>query len=254
MKIFNSTLLIVVFWLTVSYSFAQPCTSGCTITVSTTTSTNYTVTTGQLLCVTPSGVINGNVTLNGGTICNRGIIQAPVFTVNSGTINNYGSILQVGDFELKTTSVFNNYNNALLKVSQKFLVHPTALYLSESAGQLLVYPFSIIPIIPAANPPYAKLGASLDGGCYLASDGFLYFQYDEEYTGGTLKYKIYNNSHSVIMSNTLDPLPSKVYGDNRFQLKVACKMGLGDYVLEVTNDKNETSTLRFNVTTVFTCP
>jgi hypothetical protein len=247
----NSLLQIMFFLLFAIESFAQ-CTTGCTTTVSTTTTTNYPVPAGQHLCITASGKVTGSITLNGGTVCNMGTIQASSFIVTSGVINNYGYILQVGNLELSNASTLNNYN--FVEVAQKFLVNPPAKYLAQNTQAVLwVYPFSTT-INPAANPNYAKLCRKVDGGTYLASDGFLYFQYDEEYVAGTFQYKIYDNKHDVVMSNSTDALPVKAYGDNRYQLKVACKIPLGDYMLEVTNDKNEVSYLRFKVNVQQYCP
>jgi hypothetical protein len=244
-------LLTICTCLLVLNSFAQ-CTTGCTTTVSTTTTTNYTVAAGQQLCVTATGKITGNITLTGGTVCNMGTIQAPVFTVTNGIINNYGYILQLGNLELSGTSILNNYN--FVEVEVKFLVNPTAKYLTQNAQAVLwVYRFSTT-FTPNANANYAKLCRKIDGGTYLASDGFLYFKYDEEYVAGTCKYKIYDNNRGVVMSNGTDALPVKAYGDNRYALKVACKIPLGDYVLEVTNDKNEVSYLRFKVNVQQYCP
>lgn len=231
---------------------AQSACTGCTTNVTTTTTTNYTVASGQTLCITSTGMIKGSITMSGGTICNEGIIQASAFTITGGTINNYGSILQVGNLEMSNSSTLNNYN--FVEVQQKLLLNPPAKYLTQTANAVLwVYPFSAT-LTPSATAPYAKLTRKMDGGTYLASDGFLYFQYDEEYVPGTFKYKVYDNKHVAVMSNTTDALPAKVYGDNRYQLKVACKIALGDYTLEVTNDKNEVSYLRFKVNILQYCP
>lgn len=232
--------------------FAQ-CTTGCTTTVSTSTTTNYPpVAAGQQLCITATGKVSGSITLTGGTVCNMGTIQASSFTVTNGIINNYGYILQVGNLELSNTSVLNNYN--FVEIAAKFLVNPNAKYLPQNDQAILwVYPFSTtLTFNPKAN--YAKLCRKVDGGTYLASDGFLYFKYDEEYVAGTFKYKIYDNNHTILMSNVTDALPVKAYGDNRYVLQVACRIPLGDYMLEVTNDKNEVSYLRFKVNVQQYCP
>lgn len=145
MRLFRYILTGFMF-LTVTHSFSQVCTSGCTTTISTTTFQNYTVTSGQQLCITSTGVINGNITLNGGTICNSGTIQSPVFDIISGTINNYGAIYQKNNLVLKNGSVLRNYNGGLVKVDNQFLIYPPASYVSESKAALVIYPFSNLPI------------------------------------------------------------------------------------------------------------
>ena len=226
--------------------------TGCTTTVSTTTTTNYTVASGQKLCVTATGKITGSITLTGGTVCNQGTIQASTFTVTNGTIDNYGYIFQVGNLQLSNTSVLNNYN--FVEVQSQFLVASTARYLTQNSQAILwVYPFTTT-LTANPNASYAKLCRKIESGNILVTDGFLYFKYDEEYVAGTFKYKIFNNTRAVVMSNATDALPVKAYGDNRYALKVACKIPLGDYILEVTNDKNEVSYLRFKVGVLQYCP
>ncbi len=254
MKSIKTIFVTMLCCMTVLHGFSQ-CPTSCTTTVSaTTTAANPPVTAGQTFCVTSTGVVKGTVTLSGGTICNQGTIQATSFIANSGTINNYGSIIQIGSLELLNGSVLNNYN--FIQVEKKFIVNPPAKYLTQNTQAVLwVFPFSATPL---ANPnaSYAKLSRKVEAATYLASDGFLYFEYDEEYVAGTFKYTVYDNSRTPVMTNVADPLPVKAYGDNRYALKVACKVGMviGDYVLEVTNDKNEISYLRFKVTAVQYCP
>jgi hypothetical protein len=228
------------------------CTTGCTLPIVTTTTTGpYTVSAGQTLCIAPTGKITGTITLSGGTICNNGTLQASSFTVTSGTINNYGYIFQVGNLQLSGSSVLNNYN--FVEVQSQFLVAPTAKYLTQNAQAVLwVYPFTTT-LTANPNASYAKLVSTMDGGTYLASDGFLYFQYDEEYTAGTLQYKVYGNDRSLVMSNASNALV-KAYGDNRYALKVGCVLPIGDYVMEVTTDKSEISYLRFRVNNLQYCP
>jgi RHS repeat-associated protein len=179
MKIMRSLLLTISLCLTAVYAFSQPCTSGCTITVSSSTTANYTVLTGQQLCITSNGVINGDITLSGGTICNQGLIQSVNFSINTGTINNYGTILQGNTLELKNTSTLTNYSGGMIKVSQKLIVWPQASYFAASNSQLLVYPFSTTPLMVNAGDPQTTCSSTSVtlGGQPTANGGTLPYTY-----------------------------------------------------------------------------
>lgn len=151
MKIFKFLLSTVVFLLSVSFSFAQPCSSGCTIIVSSETSVNYTIGTGEQLCITSTGIISGNITLNGGAICNQGLIQSPSFVINNGTIDNYGTISQSNVLELKNASILKNWSGGIIKVSQQLIVGNDASYLAERDAKFTVYPFPIMALIANAG-------------------------------------------------------------------------------------------------------
>lgn len=153
MRIFKPFLVIACVLLMAASSFAQSCSSGCTIVVSSETSVDYTLGTGEQLCITATGIISGNITLNGGSICNQGLIQSPLFIINNGTINNYGTILQANVLELKNTSILTNYSGGIIKVSQKLIVGNDASYLAERGAQLIVFPFATMPLMANAGAP-----------------------------------------------------------------------------------------------------
>ncbi len=137
MKIFKFLFIAVCFLLSTAISVGQ-CSSGCTTVVSASTNTDYTVSGGQQLCITSTGIINGNITLDGGTICNQGFIQSQFITINNGNFNNYGVVKYAGILELKNTSIFTNYSSGILKLGNKMFIHPNASYLAGNGAQLLV--------------------------------------------------------------------------------------------------------------------
>ena len=112
---------------------------------------------------------------------------------------------------------------------------------------------------------YDELKRKLDGGNYYVDNGLLLFEYKGEYSKGELNYKVYNNEHTVVASNTLYPGILKnlqtsddenTYGDNRFVLDLSCTghgLNSGYYVLEVTNEKEEKFYLRFYQGRNFIC-
>lgn len=151
MKIFKFLVSTVTFLLAVSFSLAQPCSTGCTIIISSETSVDYTIGAGDQLCITSTGIVSGNITMNGGAICNQGLIQSPSFVINNGTIDNYGTISQSNILELKNTSILNNWSGGIIKVSQQLIIGNDASYLAERGAQLIVYPFPVMALIVNAG-------------------------------------------------------------------------------------------------------
>ena len=109
---------------------------------------------------------------------------------------------------------------------------------------------------------YAVLHRKLDGGYYLVKNGALYFMYDEEYNDidDELSFTIYDDQRRTVASSSGTYAISKTsdYGDNRYYINlfdcntnVNGSLGSGTFILEVTNEKNETWFLRFkHVTTI----
>ncbi len=101
----NYSLLLLSF-LTIGLEANAQCGSGCTTTISTANSSNFTIVTGQKLCITSTGSVSGLITIaSGGTLCNEGAVNSPNLWVAGGIFNNYGTIntnqlmvSQSGDF------------------------------------------------------------------------------------------------------------------------------------------------------------
>lgn len=96
-------------------------------------------------------------------------------------------------------------------------------------------------------PPklYAKLNRNLTGVNYKGIDNKIHFSYEEEYTSSTnLSYSVFNKNKALVLSNTTMPI-TKENGDNRYSLDITT-LPLGNYILEVINNKNEKFYLRFS--------
>ncbi|MGL4597087.1 MAG: hypothetical protein ACRCYO_06155, partial [Bacteroidia bacterium] len=76
-------------WGTNANAQCIPCeSSGNTYTITSSSTTNYTLTAGQSLYIEPSGTYTGTLVLNGGTVCNAGIFSPANFTFYDGTLTN----------------------------------------------------------------------------------------------------------------------------------------------------------------------
>lgn len=88
---------------------------------------NYTVNSGQVYCI-PSGFdYTGQITLNGGTLCNSGTVHNIIF--NSGTLDNYGSYTKTGNIVVSNSgNVFvNTYAKSLINVTGNFEIQPVTV-------------------------------------------------------------------------------------------------------------------------------
>lgn len=106
----------------------------------------------------------------------------------------------------------------------------------------------------ANKSSFATLKHSLDGGYYEADGNAFLFKFDDEYNdqNNSLTYRILNASNTNIASTLIPSTnnnPLSYYGDNRFKLNLLTTTGAiaaGYYILEVTNEKQETFYLRFH--------
>lgn len=79
--------------------------------------TTYTVTANHTVCIPEGVVYTGTITLNGGTICNKGQISNIIFL--GGTLNNYGVYNYDKNLLINNTAdvTLNNYSGAKFQIS-----------------------------------------------------------------------------------------------------------------------------------------
>ena len=82
-------LLIVVLFFT-STANSQSC-GTCSINITGFDTLAYTVNAGQTFCVDTTGNFQGKLTLNGGSVCNKGLFSPTQMTLTAGALNNYGN-------------------------------------------------------------------------------------------------------------------------------------------------------------------
>jgi hypothetical protein len=84
-------IILFVFISFIKIIVAQNC-SNCTYTSTTLDSANYILTSGQLLCIDSTSNFIGTITLNGGSVCNKGLFSPKQLIFNSGSITNYSNV------------------------------------------------------------------------------------------------------------------------------------------------------------------
>lgn len=146
--------------------------SGCTIFVSTNNSSNYTVSSGQKLCITSTGTVTGTITLNGGTICNQGTFTPGTFNYTTGVFDNYGNAT-TGSISLTNSATLTNYSGGTLTISG-------TLSMNNSAASFINHGTATIT------------GAQTKSGGTITNDGSLTFNSSTGQSGGT-----YTNSGTI---------------------------------------------------------
>lgn len=86
----RNLLACIIFFFIWNNSIGQNC-GTCSIVISTNDTSSYTVGSGVTLCIDTLGNFTGNITLSGGTVCNKGLFNPSQVTFNSGAINNFSN-------------------------------------------------------------------------------------------------------------------------------------------------------------------
>ncbi len=86
------TFLLLLLTLLLARYNAQTC-SSCTVNITAYDTLTYVVSAGQTFCIDSLGEFAGTVTLNGGTICNKGTFNPKTFIISTGTINNHAIMI-----------------------------------------------------------------------------------------------------------------------------------------------------------------
>jgi hypothetical protein len=105
---------------------AQSCNS-CTNIINQTDTSTYTINAGQTFCIDTLGVFSGNLILNGGSICNKGIFKPKTFTISSGNFTNYGNVTLKSNFLFPTNFLMNNNFGAVLNALGSIQVNGASL-------------------------------------------------------------------------------------------------------------------------------
>lgn len=99
--------------------------SGCTYVLNDNSITTYTVTSGNIVCIPLGFAYTGALTLQGGVICNEGIISNGI-NFKSGTFNNYGiyntAAAQGQTVSLNGKVIINNLTGGQFNVSKDFQI------------------------------------------------------------------------------------------------------------------------------------
>lgn len=114
----------------------------CSTVVSSNSVSNYSITTGNVLCIAPNFTYTGNLYLQGGTLCNEGNISKLHFY--SGTFNNYGTLSTPSGTDIAIDIIgklkINNYSGAKFIVNENLFLGSTtndSLYINIHEGAAL---------------------------------------------------------------------------------------------------------------------
>jgi hypothetical protein len=96
---------------------AQSC-GTCSLSINQYDVASYTVNVGQTLCIDTLGNYEGDITLNGGTVCVKGMFKPKTLTFTSGNITNYGNTSLPVLPSLSSGKLIENKSDAVLNISQ----------------------------------------------------------------------------------------------------------------------------------------
>jgi hypothetical protein len=112
------TKFVFVFLLIFFGFIAKSQTCGtCSINITSLDSNNYVVGSGSTLCIDTLGNFIGTITLNGGTICNKGLFNPSSFAISSGAINNYSNASFKTSLTLGSSAQLNNSLDAIINIT-----------------------------------------------------------------------------------------------------------------------------------------
>jgi hypothetical protein len=112
-------LSFVLFFAKLGHS--QTC-GTCTVNVTTLDSASYTINTGQILCVDTTGNFIGTVTLNGGTVCNKGLFNPKIINLTSGTVSNYSNASFKSALSIGSSIQLINNADAIMSIAGNLTV------------------------------------------------------------------------------------------------------------------------------------
>jgi hypothetical protein len=179
------------------------------------------------------------VKLNPGQSAEAGVMgNSPLFMKN-----NLMSHQVQYPYDAKPLDVGERYGWQVQKISNEVIVNKTE-----------AWDFVLRPPANEASMKYAVLKDKLDAGYYTSGDGKVYFRFEETYSGGEMKYKVFNSASKEIQplanneNKTVAKPDLKTLGYNRFVLDLngyGAKEGF--YTLEVMNAKSEKYLLKIYV-------
>lgn len=107
----------LMFFSGVVSSFKAQC-SSCSTVVNASDTSNLVVASGQTVCFDSLSVFNGTLTLNGGSVCNKGLFKPARLVWQSGQFTNYGNVSIEGyDLVLGGNSVFTSMQGSIMNIT-----------------------------------------------------------------------------------------------------------------------------------------
>lgn len=147
----------------------------CSTTISNANSANQLVSSGQTLCITPTGTVSGLITvLAGGKVCNQGLINSTNVWVAGGTLVNTGTI-NINNITVSSAGSFTN--EATLDADSFLVISSGARYLNNGtqvnkAFATADHASSINSGTLTSNAIYDSIGDFTNNGNIIINDGF----------------------------------------------------------------------------------
>lgn len=142
-RIINNFCFCLIFLFIGNFRIFSQCLN-CTNEVSILTSENFTINANEVLCIGPNGVVQGQITLNGGVLCNWGRVENVNF--KSGTLENYGVFDRIsGPVNIVNNGIvrINCYKGSEFSVTKSFNISANnlvdSIVINSFAGSVLSF-------------------------------------------------------------------------------------------------------------------
>lgn len=117
----KKVLIIMGLFLYIFTLKSQTC-GTCTLNITGYDTLAYTVSAGQTLCIDTTGNFAGSIILNGGSVCNKGMLNPISLTFNSGTIDNYSNANISSSLSLSANQLINNTVDAVMNIASSLTI------------------------------------------------------------------------------------------------------------------------------------
>ena len=211
----------------ISITATQAQCSGCTTTIANANSTNQVVSSGQTLCITPTGTVSGLITiLAGGKVCNQGLISSANVWVAGGALANTGTIT-VNNLYVASAGTFTN--DAKLDADSFLVAENNTTYYNN--GTQINLAFAVAEHASAVNGGtvttnilYDSIGNLINNGNVIITDGFAngWNSYCENNGNINITHDFANGYNSTFINNKNMKILRSFYNGNNSVFTTYC--------------------------------
>ncbi len=228
MKIYSKLVLIVLIAFNVK---ANAQCSGCTINITGLDASNHFVSSGQTMCISPTGTVTGLITVApGSALCNQGKINSTNVLIAGGTFRNYGTI-DTYSITVSSAGTFTNYGTAL--IDSLWITNANSTYVNNSTQNGTAFAVSnnasainngTISVYDHAD----SMGVFTNNGTINISHDFA-TAYNANYTNNgsiTVGHDYANSYSSTFSNNSVMTINNDFYNSNLATFFTRCMMSV----------------------------
>lgn len=227
-KIYSTLLFIAALAFGIK---AQAQCSGCTVNITGLDGANHLVSSGQTMCISPTGTVTGLITvMSGGTLCNQGNINSTNVLIAGGTFKNYGTI-NTYSVTVASAGTFTNYANAL--IDSLWITQANSSYINNSTQTGTA--FAVSDNATAVNNGTITVYDHADSLASFTNNGTIQIShnfataYNANYTNNgsiTVGHDYGNSYSSTFTNNNTMVITNDFYNSNSATFYAKCMMNV----------------------------